>query len=190
MEVPLEITFRNLDPSDFIEARVRERVDRLEKFHGRITSCHVSIEAPHRHHHKGVLYHVRLDLRVPGKDIVVSRDPGDDNAHGDVYVAIRDAFETAERQLAEHTRVMRGDVKAHETPLQGHVLRLMADGGFGFIATNDGREVYFHRNSVVDADFADLKEGQAVMLSVAEDESAEGPQATTVRPIGEMRYMP
>jgi ribosomal subunit interface protein len=104
MQVPLEIAFHNMEPSDFIEAKVRERVDKLERYFDRITRCSVSIEAPHRAHRQGNLYHVRIEISVPGKDLVVSRDPGDLHAHKDVYVAIRDAFSAAERQLAEYTR--------------------------------------------------------------------------------------
>jgi ribosomal subunit interface protein len=104
MQVPLEIAFHNMEPSEFIEAKVRERVDKLERYCDRITRCSVGIEAPHRAHRQGNLYHVRIEIGVPGKELVVSRDPGDIHAHKDVYVAIRDAFDAAERQLAEHER--------------------------------------------------------------------------------------
>ncbi|HRK95281.1 MAG TPA: ribosome-associated translation inhibitor RaiA [Rhodospirillales bacterium] len=104
MQVPLEIAFHNMEPSEFIEANVRERVGKLERYFDRIIRCSVSIEAPHRAHRQGNLYHVRIEISVPGKDLVVSRNPGDIHAHKDVYVAIRDAFAAAERQLADHAR--------------------------------------------------------------------------------------
>lgn len=117
MQVPLEITFQNMDPSDAVEVKIRERVDKLERFSDRITRCGVSVEAPHRAHRHGNLYHIRVEISVPGKDLVVSKDPGDLGGHTDVYVAIRDSFAAAERQVAEHARLARHEVKSHEPPL-------------------------------------------------------------------------
>ncbi len=102
MQIPLDIDFQNLEPSDFVASRIRERAEKLNRFSDRITSCRVVVEAPHRHHHKGNAYHVRILLRLPSDEIVVSHDPGDNRAHDDVYVAIRDAFDAAERQLKTH----------------------------------------------------------------------------------------
>lgn len=113
MQIPLQISFRNMDPSPAVEDRVRKKAAKLERFHDRIVGCSVVIEAPHRHQHKGKLYTVRLDISVPGKDIVVGRAGPIDQAHEDVYVAIRDAFNAAVRQLEDHARRMRGDVKTH-----------------------------------------------------------------------------
>lgn len=190
MQVPLEITFHNMDSSEFIEAKVRERVDKLERFaSGHLVRCSVAVEAPHKGHHRQSLYHVRIEMGVPGKDLVVSRDPGATDAHRDVYVAIRDAFSAAERQLAEYARVTRHEVKTHEPPmLQGRITRLFAE--HGFIATTDGREIYFHRNAVVDSAFEGLSVDQPVALAIVHSESPAGPQATTVRPIAEMKLQP
>lgn len=190
MDVPLEIAFVNMDPSEFIEARVREKVDKLEKRFPRLVSCRVAVELPHRRHQKGNLYHVRIDMSVPGKELVVSRAPGDDMRHRDVYVAIEDAFQIADRQLSEFADQIRGDVKEHVGPLQGKIIRLFPTQDYGFIATTDGREIYFHRNSVVDGDFDDLERDQAVELVVANGESPIGPQASTVRAIRPMQYDP
>jgi cold shock CspA family protein len=106
-----------------------------------------------------------------------------DHAHEDVHVAIRDAFRAAVRQLEDHVRERGGKVKAHEVPLHGTVRMVDREGGFGFIETAQG-EVYFHRNSVVEGAFAAIEPGSRVRLEVAERESAEGWQATTVRVIG------
>ena len=184
MDIPLQISFRNLDRSDSIEARVRERVERLEKRYGRLTSCRVMVEAPERRHHKGKLYHVRIEMGVPGKELVVSRHPGKKHAHEDVYVAVRDAFNAAERQLEDHSRKVAGKVKTHEAPLHGKVSRLFSDDGYGFVTLSDGQEIYFHRNSVVAEAFKNLTVGAEVRLSIIEGESDKGPQATTVQPIG------
>lgn len=104
MQGPLRITFRDLDPSEFIESRIREAFSKLEEVESRITGCHVTVEARHRRHHKGNVFHVRIDMTVPGAEIAVSRDPEQDHAHEDVYVAIRDAFDSARRQLREAAR--------------------------------------------------------------------------------------
>ena len=116
MEIPLEISFRNMDPSPAVEARIREKAAKLERFHDRIVGCTVVVEAPHRHHHKGKLYSVHIDISVPGKDhLIVDRAKPADQAHEDVYVAVRDAFNAAVRQLEDYTRRMRGDVKSRST---------------------------------------------------------------------------
>ncbi|MBE3109054.1 MAG: ribosome-associated translation inhibitor RaiA [Acidobacteria bacterium] len=114
MQAPLNISFRNMDPSEAIETRVREKAEKLERLYDRIISCEVVVEAPHRNHQKGKLYDVRINLSVPGDDINVGRTGPQNHAHEDVYVAIRDAFAAANRQLEDHVRKMRGDVKTHE----------------------------------------------------------------------------
>lgn len=114
MEFPLQITFRNVDASDAVEASVRERAARLDRFGAHIVGCRVVIEVPHRHHHQGKLFHVRIDLKVPGAELVVSREPELHHAHEDVFVAIRDAFDAAVRQLEDYVRRRRGHTKVHE----------------------------------------------------------------------------
>jgi len=182
MQVPLQIAFQNIDPSPAIEAKVREHMDRLERFFPRITAAKVTIDAPHMRKQKGHAYQVRIVLQVPGKDIVVNRAGPQDPAHADFQVALRDAFTAARRQLEDYARNLRGEVKAHEEPNQGRVLRLFDD--YGFIEDAAGLEVYFHRNAVVGGNFADLKAGDAVRLVIAEGEGEKGPQASTVAPIG------
>ena len=114
MQSPLNISFRNMDPSEAIETRVREKAEKLERLYDRIISCEVVVEAPHRNHQKGKLYDLRINLSVPGDDINVGRTGPQNHAHEDVYVAIRDAFAAAGRQLEDHVRKMRGDVKTHD----------------------------------------------------------------------------
>lgn len=185
METPLEITFRNLDHSDAVEAKVREKVAKLEQVYGRIISCRVTIEQVIRQPTKGKLFRVSIDIAVPGKQVVVGRNSGRrDKAHEDVYVALRDAFNAARRRLDDHARKRSGEVKTHEVPPHGKIVRLNGFEGYGFIETPDGREIYFHRNSLVDGDFDKLEEGQEVRYVEAEGESDKGPQASTVKLIG------
>jgi ribosome-associated translation inhibitor RaiA len=117
MEQPLKLTFHGVEPTAAIEDRIRDRFARLERLHDGIVACHVIIAAPHRHHHKGTLFNVRIDLTVPHGEIVVGgRDSAHDHAHEDLYVAIRDSFDVARRLLQEHVRKQRGDVKSHAAP--------------------------------------------------------------------------
>ena len=184
MDVPIQISFRNMDHSDAIETLVRERAEKLEKYYGRLTSCRVMVEAPQRRHHKGKLYHVRLELGVPGKELVVSRHPDKKHEHQDAYLAVRDAFRAAERRLEDHARKISGRVKTHEAPPHGKVCRLFAGEGYGFVKLADGQEIYFHRNAVSDDGFDSLSLGDEVRLSYVEGESDKGPQATIVQPVG------
>jgi len=185
----LQITFRNIDASPAVEAKIRERARELERFFDRIVSCRVVIEAPNRHRH-GDLFHVRVDLKVPGKEIVVKRDPAEHHAHEDVYVAVRDCFDAVRRQLEDHVRRWRGDVKAHEVPAHGKVARLMAERDYGFIDASDGSEVYFHRNAVANGGFDKLSVGDEVRFVLHPGEGEKGPQASNVVAIGKHHLPP
>ena len=182
MKLPLQITFRGLESSDALEADVRERAEKLDRFSPDIMSCRVVVESGHKHHEDGNLYHVRVDLTVPGREIVTSRERALHHAHTDAYVAVRDAFDEARRQLEDYERRRRQQVKAHEIPEHGKVARVNLNEGFGFIETADGREIYFHRNSVLRAPFGRLQVGQEVRFD--EEMGEKGPQATSVRVVG------
>ncbi len=191
MQVPLHLTFHNMGPSEALEARVREKVDHLDHLYSeRLTSCRVAIEAPHKRGHKGHHYQVRIFLGVPGGELAVTRDPDVSHAHEDALVAIRDAFNAAERMLEDYIRKHRGDVKTHEIEeprLQGTISSLLADQSGGFVDTPEG-EVYFHRNSVTGGSFDDLRPGQPVELVAQYGESEKGLQASTIRPLRPMKY--
>lgn len=182
MLLPVQITFRNLEASEALEARVRKESEKLDKLYDRIMRCSVVVEAHHKHHHKGNLYHVRIDLTVPGSELVVNREPDEHHAHEDVYVAVRDAFNEACRQLRAYANSIHRDVKTHEVPTHGKISALFTDKGFGIIESSDGREIYFHKNSVLNADFDKLKIGTEVRF--VEEEGDQGPQASTVKVIG------
>ena len=126
MQLPLQITFRNIPPSDAVEAKVRERAEKLERITDNIMACRVTVEAPHKHHHKGSTYQIRIDLTVPGNEIVVSRDPGLNHAHENIYVAIRDAFNAVRRQLEDYVRQRQGKDKQHHATLR-HSEPLLAE---------------------------------------------------------------
>lgn len=132
MKIPLQINFRHMDPSDALEAKIREKAQKLEQFAEHIMSCRVTVDQEHKHHQQGNLFSVKLDITVPGKEIVIDRHPDKHHAHED----------------------------------------------YGLIETSESREIYFHRNSIIDEDFDNLKEGDKVRFS--EEMGDKGPQASTV----------
>jgi ribosomal subunit interface protein len=182
MKLPLQVTFRNLEPTESLENDIQKKAEKLERFFDQIMSCRVVMEANHKHQHKGNLYHVRIDITVPGHEIVVSKESHDKKAHEDAYVAIRDAFEAAKRQLEDLNRKRRQQIKTHDAPPHGRVIHLSPQEDYGRIGTPDGREVYFHRNSMLNGDFDKLEIGNEVRY--AEEMGEEGPQASTVAIIG------
>ncbi|MGQ0579806.1 MAG: HPF/RaiA family ribosome-associated protein [Betaproteobacteria bacterium] len=109
MPVPVQIVFHEIDHSQALATHIREKTRKLESFHPKLMSCHVSVEQPHRHKHQGRSFNVRISLHVPGAELVVNRDQDED-----VYVVLRDAFDAARRQLEDNARKVRGDVKLHE----------------------------------------------------------------------------
>ena len=135
--IPVQVTFRGLAHSDALEQDIRERVLRLEQYYPTIVGCRVLVELPHRHRHEGRLFHVRLELTVPGGEpIVVSHQPSlhavskdtETTVHHKEYdiegvqrharVAVHEAFDAARRRLQDFARTQRGDVKTHEEPVR------------------------------------------------------------------------
>lgn len=178
MTLPIQVTFRDMTPSDAVEAYVRRRAAKLEVFSARITGCRVAVEAPHRHQRTGWRFRVRIDVSVPGSEVVVSHTPQDDATYENAYAAVDDAFDRLGRRLEDYVRRQRGDVKTREDPYRdGRVSKLWTDEGYGFIEA-DGTEIYFHRNSVRHHAFDRLTIGSAVRF--VEEAGEKGPQASTV----------
>lgn len=174
MKHPLQITVRNMSLSDAAKAAIQEKAAKLDAVDDRVIGCRVLVELPHKHHHQGALYNVRIDLTIPGAELVVKREP-----HEDLYVAIRDAFSAARRQLRERRKQKINDVVPREAPQpEARVGRLFPIEGYGFLETPDGREIYFHRNSVLNDAFTHLEVGAHVRY--VEEEGEKGPQASTV----------
>ena len=200
MELPVQITFRNMESSGAVEARIREEVAKLEEFYDRLIGCRVVVEMPHQHRQRGKRFHLRLDLTVPGGEIVINQAPSLHSSiqqtagtrrikgqevgtpYKDLYVVIRDAFSAARRRLQDHARRRQGAVKYHEPALHARVSRVFPEAGYGFLETPDGVEVYFHRNSVLNDGFERITVGTEV--SFVEEQGDKAPQASTVRTIG------
>jgi ribosomal subunit interface protein len=176
----VQITFRNMPVSDTVEEDIRQRIERLEGMNQKITSCRVTIDRPNsQHHRKGETYHVTIDLRLAGKELVISNN--EKPQHADIYSAVHDAFDTLTTQMKsyeeKHSRKQAG--REQLRPSHGTVLRIFYEQGYGFLAAEDGREIYFDQNSVLNGRFTALQLGSKVTFN--EELGDEGPQASTVR---------
>lgn len=188
MQLPLQVAFRDMEHSAAVEALVREKASGLDRFAGDLTSCRVVVGPAGKHHRKGNRIDVRIDLTVPGEEIAITREPGRHTKCMNVHTALREAFDSARRKLEDYERRKRGAEKVHAVPPHGRVRRLFPAEGFGIIRTPDGREVYFHRRSVVGEPFDNLRVGTEVVF--VEQEGEKGPQASTVRPVGRHHLQP
>jgi ribosomal subunit interface protein len=181
MQTPVQVTFRDIEATAALTEYVEKRAQKLDTFDPRLTSCRVVVEAPQHRHHGGKRFHVRIDLTVPGAELVVGKTPPSALAHEDLYACIDDAFDAAQRVLQDHARRRRGDIKAHDGPQHGRVVRIFAREGYGFLEGDPGYEVYFHRNSVHEAGFERLEVGHDVRF--VEELGEKGPQASSVTPL-------
>lgn len=111
MKLPLQIILRDIAQSDAVEAAIREKVEKLDHFYPHIMSCRVTVEMPGKHKNQGKDFAIHIDITVPGSEIVVNKEHGED-----IYVVLRDAFDAAKRQLEDYGRKQRGDVKSHALP--------------------------------------------------------------------------
>jgi cold shock CspA family protein len=181
MDVPLEISYRNNTQTPEIDELVREKVAHLERLCDHITSCRISVEKPQEHMKAGNPYRVRIDLNVkPRHELVATREPGQGDMHEDLPAVIRDVFAAAERQVRKVVDKQHGETKHHEQQEASAIVeKLFPDASYGFVKTVDGRDVYFHRNSVLHNDFDRLSVGTGVSLMVEMGE--KGLQATSVR---------
>jgi cold shock CspA family protein len=181
MHVPLKMTFRNVTKSPAIEALIRKQAAKLEKVCPYLVSCKVAVEKPQSHQKSGNPYRVRLNVTVPPEhEVVTRRDAGEGDLHDQLPTVLRQAFDATQRQLKKLVQKQRGETKSHPAQsLAGLVSRLFREEGYGFIKTPEGREIYFHKNSVTAGEFDFLEIGTGVQWS--EEEGENGPQATTVR---------
>jgi cold shock CspA family protein/ribosome-associated translation inhibitor RaiA len=183
MERPLDIGFHNMEPSPDIEAEIRQRVDKLERRYSNLIGCRVTVEALHNQHRTGNVHEVHIVLSVPGRDLAVSREPHrakERYARPNMHAILRDAFEAAERQLESYKGIRRVDATGPSgSALTGQVTQLLPGEDHGFILNNLGTQLYFHRDSVTNSTFEDLRVGQSVHY--VEEEGDAGPVATKVR---------
>ncbi|AWK86712.1 HPF/RaiA family ribosome-associated protein [Azospirillum thermophilum] len=181
MDTNLEIAFHNMDTVPEVETYIRERAEKLETLFDRLVGMRVAVENQHRQHRTGNVFDVHIELMVPGNDIVVSRQPQkakERYANPDLRTSVRDAFDAAERQLKEYKDRMRRDVKAHDPEQPGRVTQLFPAEDHGFLMTNTGTQLYFHRNSCLNVMLEDLQTGDPVKY--VETVGDTGPTASKV----------
>jgi cold shock CspA family protein len=200
MQLPPVITFRRLRGTNALDADIRTRLEQLERYAPGLMAARVLVEPAERHHRDGNRVHVRIDLTLPGGEVVVSHEASlrptaralaaqrtwksnePDRAHTHAAFAVREAFAVARRRLQDRVRRRRGSVKVHVEQPRGRVIRLSPSRTHGFLEAADGHEVYFHKRSVLDDAFDDLEVGS--LVTFVEERGEKGPQASTVRVLG------
>jgi cold shock CspA family protein/ribosome-associated translation inhibitor RaiA len=185
MQTPVEIDFQGLQANEQLRSCVTKNISTLEQRFGRITACRVVIKGPSERHRKGGAFDISIRLSLPqGREVDIARSEKAwaDNRLLDPVVAVNDAFKRARRRLQDHARRMQGHVKSREALPVATVKRFNAAGGFGFLETADGREVYFHKNSILDDSIRDVMPGTRVTFF--EEMGDKGPQASTVKVLG------
>jgi ribosome-associated translation inhibitor RaiA len=184
MQEPLQISFHNMASSEALERRVREHWAKLERRYDEIISARIVLEAAHKQPHKSTLG-ISISIGVPGGDIAVKREQRLHEVDDHASWALNEAFRAAERQLKERAQKQRREVKAHEEErAYARIAHLYPDQDYGFIETRESLSIYFHRDVVRDADFDDLKEGGEVLYTLAPEEGAMGPMASSVWTLG------
>lgn len=183
MNLPLEISFRNTPKDEHIETLVRQRAGKLEQVCDYISSCRITLEDDSRSRQTGNAFQVRIDLTVPpGHELVVSQNSKPEEHDDSRQQVVRRAFDAARRQLKELVEKQRGEVKNRpEQQVEGIVARIFKKDGYGFLTDLSGRELYFHRNSVLEDDFDRLEPGTGVNFHEHDQEGEHGPQASSVR---------
>ncbi len=179
MDTNLEIAFHNMDTSEALEGYIRERAEKLGRLYNRLVGIRVAVEKQHRQHRTGNVFDIHIELMVPGQDIVISRKPAktqDRYANSDPRTSVRDAFEAAERRLIDYKQKQRGEVKVHEPEEPGSVTQI--NGDHGFLRTNTGTQLYFHRNSCINVTLENLRQGDPVKY--IETVGDTGPTASKV----------
>jgi cold shock CspA family protein/ribosome-associated translation inhibitor RaiA len=184
MQTPVEIDFQGMAGTAEMQSTISKHVADLESHFGRATACRVVLKGPGNRHRSGGLYEVNIRMALPdGREVNIDHTPRQDERHSDLTFALNDAFNRARRQLQDQVRRLQGQVKQHDGGATiGTVVRIDGSGEFGFLETSDGREIYFHRNSVLNGGFPKLSPG--VRVTFAEEMGEKGPQASTVTLLG------
>lgn len=157
MQQPLQITFKDIDHSTAVEARIREKIAKLDTFYNHITACKVVVEQVQKHQHQGKLHNISIYMSLPGKELTVSHHPNEN-----LYLAIQGAMDTIREQLDSYRQRLYGDTKNHGERLSGVIVRLMEDEGYGFIADQEKNEYYFNLTHLIDIKFYQLHVGDNI----------------------------
>ena len=186
MQIPLEITYKDVEKTDALEALVHEKAAKLEQVCDHINSCRVTLEKAHDRPKTGSPYRVCIDLTVPpSHELAAVKNPGEGDQYDPLETVIRSAFDAARRQLVKLTEKQRDQVKSHpEQEMGALVTKLFPEQEYGFIrALDSDEEIYFHRNSVIHDDFDRIEVGTGVRYVALQDEDGLL-RATTVQIVG------
>lgn len=188
MPMPLQLEVHGVALSSHMQDLVAAQLRKLEERHGRVTSCHVVIRAPGTHHRMGEPFAVSIRVALPGRrEVNVGRiSNSHDPRQSDIVFAVNDAFRRAVRQLQRQAHRLENGGKQHIGAPVGRIIRLAPEKSCGFLATEDGHEIYFHAHSVLGGRFAQLLPGDRVAYH--EEKGEHGPQASTVRILGGARH--
>lgn len=194
MQVPLEISYHNIEGSQWIDDYIGERAEHLNTICEGLIACRVVVERSQHQHQKGNPFRVRVEATLPPqKDLIGDKEGVVEDPQVQLRPIIRHAFDAVEKQATKQKQMLRGEVKQHNTaathsdprPLGepvGFVVRLFRDEGYGFIkVASDNEEFYFHRNAVLHNDFERIEQGVQVRFEPSMGE--DGPQASTVQVI-------
>ncbi len=179
--ISMHIATRDFSLTPAVQTLVKKHVSKLERIYRRIRHCDVTISIPHKHHHKGKVYHVAIRLLMPGGDLVVNRESEEDTSHESLQMAVHDAFASLGRRGEARVRKMRGQVKGHAQRqlTHGRIKQIFPEQNYGLLESDEDAEVYFHRNCLKAGAFEKLAAGDAVVFEIEEGE--KGPQAVYVR---------
>jgi cold shock CspA family protein len=174
--IPLQITFRGLDPSQAVETAIRRRVVRLEQFGPQITRLQVTVHMPQQHRHRGNYYAIRIDITTPTGELHVTGDPSLEGAQKDFQSVLGNAFDAATREL--ESAAQRGPGGA-QLP-RGRVTRIFPEQSYGFLTSAEGEDVYFNQDSLQGASFAQLSVGSEVTFTINPEDADQGARAASV----------
>jgi cold shock CspA family protein len=183
MQIPLQIAFKNVPHSNALESAIRLRAAKLDRYAGgELISCRITVQEPNKRHQQGNIFVVTIDVKAPGFGLVVGHPSGEDydHLHENPYFALNDSFTIMERKIKEHRAMRRREVKRHSPRQLAHVSRYFPQDGYGFITTPDGREIYFHVNSVLNGAAESTLLDIGTEVRYIEELGDQGPQATTV----------
>jgi ribosomal subunit interface protein len=171
----IEIQTQHIEMQPAWRALIDERLGRLAERYPRLIRMHVTLR--HGGHHLRGLEEVTVVATYPGATLRAAKQEEDMGA------AVHATLDAVERELAAHHEMRRHFAKAPGPRPAGTIVRVFRDRGYGFIATDAGEEVYFHRNALHELDFASLEPGLPVQLDI--ERGDRGPQASRVFPVGE-----
>lgn len=175
------ISYRNLDSSPAVQALIKKRISAVERINDRITGCEVILQAPQKRKLHGRIFKVRLNLHLPGPDLTISRTVAQGSAQDDLMLAVNRAFSAAEKQLKHQKKMMQAvEVKQHPPILHGEISVLEPELGWGYIEADDGREVYFQRDSLTTDVWDQLAKGTRLRFREFQGEKGAFAAAVTM----------